>query len=163
MKMVSDYDEESLVGIFYFIDPEVSKNQKYYQEEMDKMADAYGVALHLFYGKEFFEHLHHGETWDEILKHLEKWKTEIPDFPETNFDTDAKNSFLEIKDLPPSIYRTIFQDEVIFNEIVLTLFPEKKTLKLLQDYFRSKSAEKKIYQTLADLLQDKLQGNNRFL
>ena len=87
---------------------------------------------------------------------MEQWKKEIPDFPETNFDIDAESSFEEIKDLSPSLYRKIFQDDVIFNEIVLTIFPEKKTLRLLLDYFKKKSSEKTIYKTIANLLEERL-------
>jgi len=42
------------------------------------------------------------------------------------------------------------------NEIILTIFPEKKTLKLLLEYFKSKSEEKTIYKTLSDLLKEKI-------
>lgn len=155
-EMVDKYDESNLVGIFYFIDPDLQKNKNYYQAEIEKMTHDYGVELHLFYGKELFDFLNRKNIWGEILRYLEQWKAEIPDFPETNFDIDAENSFEEIKDLSPSLYRRIFQDDTIFDEIILTLFPEKKTLRLLLDYFRSKAAEKIIYRTIADLLQSKL-------
>ncbi|MBU4312120.1 MAG: restriction endonuclease [Candidatus Omnitrophica bacterium] len=155
-EMVDKYDESNLVGIFYFIDPDLQKNKNYYKTELEKMTRDYGVELHLFYGKELFDFLNRENTWDEILRYLEQWKAEIPDFPETNFDIDAENSFEEIKDLSPSLYRRIFQDDTIFNEIILTLFPEKKTLRLLLDYFRSKASEKIIYRTIADLLQYRL-------
>jgi Holliday junction resolvase-like predicted endonuclease len=155
-EMVDKYNESNLVGIFYFIDPDLQKNKNYYKAELEKMTRDYGVKLYLFYGKELFNFLNREITWDEILKYLEQWKAEIPDFPETNFDIDAENSFEEIKDLSPSLYRRIFQDDTLFNEIILTLFPEKKTLRLLLDYFRSKAAEKIIYRTIADLLQSKL-------
>lgn len=155
-EMVDKYDESNLVGIFYFIDPDLQRNKNYYKTELEKMARDYGVKLYLFYGKELFEFLNHESTWGEVLKYLEQWKAKIPDFPETNFDIDTENSFEEIKDLSPSLYRRIFQDDTIFNEIILTLFPEKKTLRLLLDYFRSKATEKIIYRTIADLLQSKL-------
>jgi len=118
----------------------------------------YGVDIYLFYGIELFDFLKQKNIWDEILQYLEQWKKEIPDFPETNFDIEAENSFEEIKDLSPSLYRKIFQDDVIFNEIILTIFPEKKTLKLLLDYFKEKSSEKIIYKTIANLLEEKLES-----
>jgi hypothetical protein len=87
---------------------------------------------------------------------LIKWKKEIPDLPEINFDNEYENTFNEIKDMNPTWFRYIFENDQIFNEIVLTLFPEKKTLKLLLDYFITKSKEKKIYKTLGNLLKSKL-------
>ena len=146
-EMINKYGEKNLVGVFYFIDPELKKNKNYYEAELKRMSKDYGVTLNLDYGKELFEFLGHSEIWKEILKYLEEWKKEIPEFPETNFDLDAESSFEEIKDLNPSLFRTIFDNEEIFNEIVLTIFPEKKTLKLLLDYFESKAEEKTIYKT----------------
>ena len=155
-EMISKYGERNLVGIFYFIDPDLQKNKNYYKAELEKMSRDYGIELYLFYGVELFELLNKKDVWGEILNYLEQWKKEIPDFPETNFDIDAESSFEEIKDLSPSLYRKIFQDDVIFNEIVLTIFPEKKTLKLLLDYFKEKSSEKTIYKTIANLLEERL-------
>ena len=155
-EMINKYDEENLIGFFYFIDPELKKNKNYYEGELKKMSNDYGVKLYLCYGKELFEHLGHAEIWDEILQHLREWKKEIPDIPETNFDLDAESSFEEIKDLNPTIFRTIFKNDEIFNEIVLTIFPEKKTLKLLLEYFESKSKEKTIYKTLSELLKKRI-------
>jgi len=155
-EMINKYGEKNLVGVFYFIDPELKKNKNYYEAELKRMSKDYGVTLNLDYGKELFEFLGHSEIWKEILKYLEEWKKEIPEFPETNFDLDAESSFEEIKDLNPSLFRTIFDNEEIFNEIVLTIFPEKKTLKLLLDYFESKAEEKTIYKTLSELLKKRI-------
>ncbi len=155
-EIINKYGEKDIIGVFYFIDPELKKNKKYYEGKLDEMSKDYGVTLYLYYGKEFFEHLEQPEIWDEILMYLKKWKKEIPDFPETNFDLDAESSFKEIKDLNPAVFRKLFKDDEIFNEIVLTIFPDKKTLKLLLDYFESKSGEKKIYETLSDLLKKRI-------
>jgi len=155
-EIINKYGEENLTGIFYFIDPELIKNKNYYTNELERMSDAYGVNLYLHYGKELLDFLEHPEVWDEILKYLEKWKEEIPDLPETNFDLDAQSSFQEIKDLNPTWFRSIFESDEIFNEIALTLFPEKKTLKLLLNYFKSKSSEMQIYKTLSKLLESRL-------
>lgn len=157
-EMISKYGEKNLVGIFYFIDPDLQKNKNYYKAELEKMSRDYGIEICLFYGIELFDFLKQKSIWDEILKYLEQWKKAIPDFPETNFDINAESSFKEIKDLSPSLYRKIFRDDIIFNEIILTIFPEKRTLKLLLNYFNEKSSEKTIYKTIADLLEEKLEN-----
>lgn len=152
-EMVSKYGKERLTGIFYFIDPELRKNKKYYSEELDRMSKASGVTLHLFYGEELFTFLGHAEIWEEILSYLSAWKNEIQELPETNFDLAAQSSFEEIKDIEPALFRRLLKNDEIFNEIVLTIFPEKKTLKLLLEYFKNKSTEKTIYKTLTELLE----------
>ena len=149
-------NNSKIIGFFYFIDPELEKNKNYYAEELKKISQAYESDLKLLYGKELFIELKCEEVWNEIIEYLIKWKKEIPDLPEINFDNEYENTFNEIKDMNPTWFRYIFENDQIFNEIVLTLFPEKKTLKLLLDYFINKSKEKKIYKTLGNLLKSKL-------
>ena len=155
-EMINKYSEKSLVGFFYFIDPELKKNRNYYDAELKRMSKAYGVNLNLSYGEELFTILGHKEIWQEILKYLEEWKKEIPELPETNFDLNAQSSFEEIKDLNPAWFRSILENDEIFNEIVLAIFPEKKTLKLLFEHFKAKASEKTIYKTLSELLKKRI-------
>jgi hypothetical protein len=92
-------------------------------------------------------------VWEEILQNLKQWKTELPEMPEINFDLNAHNSFQEIKDINPTWIRTILKNDVIFKEIIMSIFPEKKTLNLLLNYYEKRSKEKIIYKTLYDLLK----------
>ena len=133
--MLSNYAENELIGVFYFIDPDLSKNKNYYIKELTKMTTDYNIETQLFYGKQLFDYLGFSNVWDEILTHLSNWKQEIPDFPEINFDIDAQHTFEEIKNLKPLIFRKLFDNDDIFKEIILTLFPMKQTLKLLYNYF----------------------------
>ena len=117
---------------------------------MTKLSEAYGVELYICYGKEFFDLIGVPEIWNEIIAYLKKWRSELPDMPEINFDKNPDDSFEEIKDLPPQVYRKLFDNEYLYNEIVLTIFPEKRVLKLLSHYFEQQ--EQKIYKTLVDKL-----------
>jgi hypothetical protein len=154
--IIEKYGEENLYGFFYFIDPELKKNKNYYTTELARMGKAYGVTLNLYYGEEIFSFLGHQNIWTEILEYLARWKKDIPELPETNFDLNAQSSYEDIKDLNPAWFRSILENDEIFNEILLTIFPEKKTLKLLYEYFKSKSSHKTIYQTLCNLLEKRL-------
>lgn len=147
------YGDDNLYGFFYFIDPDLIKNKNYYTDELKKMSTDYGVSVNISYGKDFFESINLSAVWDEIIVNLKRWKSELPDTPEINFDIEATNSFEEIKDLSASIYRKLFDNEELYNEIVLTIFPDKKVLKLLLNYFRQKKA--KVYQTLVEKLNNK--------
>ncbi|WRA85890.1 restriction endonuclease [Helicobacter pylori] len=73
--------------------------------------------------------------------------------PSLNFDENPLESFREIKDLAPSVYRKLLDNDEIFN-LVLILFPEQKVLKILMEYFRQQN--KTIYQQLASKLAQKL-------
>jgi len=110
--------------------------------------------LYLYYGEKLFEHFQFKPIWNEIIEYLKKWKVSIPDLPEINFDSNFNDTFNEIKDLSPSIFRKLFKNDDIFNEIVLTIFPQKKTLEMLRDYFNTKN--EKIYKTLYTSLNEKI-------
>ena len=152
--LLDNNNEKNLIGVIYFIDPDLRKNKNYYKERLEKMREQYGVELYLFYGEEFFKFLN--LDWEEVLKYLKKWKSELLDIPEINFDKDFQSTFNEIKDLSPQIFMKVFSNNIIFDEIVLTLFPERKVLNLLLEYFKEKSNETR-YKNLYELLKEKLE------
>jgi hypothetical protein len=152
--MIEKHGENNLVGIVYFIDPSLKKNKKYLSEELNSVSNDYNVECHLFYGKELFTFLNYEDVWNEINDYLVQWRSEIPELPIINFDIDAINTFSEIKDLRPSVFRNLFSNDEIFKEIILTLFPEKTTLKLLLNYFSQKPET--IYRTIADGLAQRI-------
>nr|WP_120961053.1 type II restriction endonuclease [Helicobacter pylori] len=120
---------------------------------MQKLSVDYGVPLSLCYGKELFEKLNVPQVWDEVLNHLVQWRETLPDLPSLNFDENPLESFKEIKDLAPSVYRKLLDNDGIFN-LVLILFPEQKVLKMLVEYFKQQN--KTIYQQLASKLAARL-------
>ncbi len=111
------------------------------------------MPLRLCYGKGLFENLNILQVWDEVLNHLAQWREILPDLPSLNFDENPLESFKEIKDLAPSVYRKLLDNDGIFN-LVLILFPEQKVLKMLAEYFKQQN--KTIYQQLASKLEEKL-------
>lgn len=154
--MLTQFGENELVGIVYFIDPDLAKNKNFYRAELQKMSQDYNVETQIFYGKHIFDCLEMSDVWQEILTYLEVWRKEIPDLPEINFDLNAYHTFEEIKNLKPPIFRKILSNDQIFEQIVPTLFPEKNTLKLLLTYFESK--ETTIYKNLANMLKQRIQA-----
>lgn len=151
--IIDIYGDDNLKGFFYFIDPDLTKNKNFYKNELEKMSVDYGVELYVCYGKDFFSLINMSNIWDEIIKYLKIWRNELPDTPEINFDNVPEHSFEEIKNIPPSIYRKLFDNEELYKEIVLTIFPDKKTLILLKQYFETR--DKKIYKTLVEKLNQK--------
>jgi len=130
--------EFKLIGIIYFIDPDLSKNKQYYLEELSNLNKFYGAELHLLYGRELFEYFQCPEIWDNILEWLKTWKENLPNLPDIDLDKEPKRSFHEIKDIKPSIWRRILKNEDLWNEGVITaLFSKGETLKLLNQYFKS--------------------------
>jgi len=146
---------QNLIGIMYFIDPDLVKNKNYYIEELDKMVDTYGVDLHLLYGKELFEFFNKLNVWNDLLSWLTQWKESLPELPEINFDNDPRDSFNEIKDLEIRFWRKILENEKLWKEgIMLAIFRNGETLRLLFEFFCRKT--ERAYQKFAEMIKQKL-------
>ena len=148
---------QNLIGIMYFIDPDLVKNKNYYIKELNKMANTYGVDLHLLYGKELFEFFDKLDVWNDLLSWLTRWKDSLPELPEINFDNNPQDSFNEIKDLEIRFWRKILENEKLWEEgIMLAIFRNGETLRLLFEFFSGK--EERAYQKLAEMIKQKLEN-----
>jgi len=133
------------------------KNKNFYEQELSKLKNAYAIDLAVCYGKGLFESIGSSNIWFEIMTNLEKWRKTIPKLPEINFDIHPENSFNEIKSLPLSVYRRIFDEPRIAEQILPVLFPNGKTLQLLLAYIAKQN--KPIAQNIALKITDYLKNN----
>jgi hypothetical protein len=144
-----------LIGIMYFIDPDLLKNKRYYIEELNKLQNFYGIDLKLFYGKELFDYFGKSEAWENILMWLKKWKDNLPELPNINFDNEPEKTFNEIKDLQLGYWRKILENDKLWEAAILqNIFKEGKTLNLMLQFFQSQN--KKPYKYLAELLKNRI-------
>ncbi len=155
----SNYPNERIEGVMYFIDPDLKKNTNYYLDVFKKISSDYKTEVNLFYGSEFFDYLNFSDVWEEIIEHLTKWREGIPELPKINFDSAPKSSFEEIKNMSPADYRRLFDNYEALVDIYRILFPKCATLRLLYDYFLKQEAE--IYKTLAEKLDIVINNNLR--
>lgn len=111
---------------------------------MNRMAEDYGCSPKLYYGVELFKKNEEGiqdlpyEMWNEINEYLILWKETLPDMPEVNFDINSEEVFEEIKDLFPAIYRKLFENEEVIEQILPIIFTTGEVLRKLKVYFYSK-------------------------
>ena len=133
----------------YFIDPSLAKNKNYYATEIKKIQSDYKIHAKLCYGKELWDEICHPEVWNELLNYLEKWKKEIPDMPSINFDDEAEKTFEEIKNIEASVFRKLFNNKIVCNEILPILFPKNESLELLYKHFSEHEKQNSIYKTLS--------------
>jgi hypothetical protein len=147
--LIHEYKETKLQCFMYFIDPSLTKNKKYYSSEIEKLQSDYNIYVKLCYGKELWDEINHPEIWNELLKYLDQWKKEIPDMPSINFDEDAQSTFDEIKNIEVSVFRKMFNNKTICNEILQILFPQNKSLILLQKHFELLGKQHSIYNNLS--------------
>lgn len=145
------YNGYKIIPIMWFIDDSLTKNRNYYLKRMQSMSADYECEPLLFYGETMFAEIgdFDVEIWNETLLYLERWKETLPDMPEINFDNNAQVVFDEIKDLPPLIYRKLFNNEEVIRQIFPIIFPQGVVLNMLCDYFSSKKDA--IYHNLANM------------
>jgi len=142
---------KNLIGIMYFIDPDLRKNQNFYTEKLKEFSNFYGVELYLFYGRELFEYFNRPKIWDDLVQWLKKWKDELPELPEINFDEKPEESFEEIKELEVRYWRRILQNDKLWKEgIIQALFKTGETFRLILEYFRQQHSTP--YKNLEKLL-----------
>jgi len=147
--------KKDLIGIMYFIDPDLSKNKNFYLEELKKMKGIYGIQLELLYGKELFEYFKRPELWDDIIAWLKKWKDELPELPEINFDNDPKGSFDQIKELEIRYWRKILDNDKLWEEgIMKAMSRNGAILRLVLESFKSNKDTP--YKKLSEQLEQKL-------
>jgi len=129
--LLNIYGNQLTWGFFYFIDPSIVKNKSFYQLELKQLQESWGVPLSVSYGQELFEQLGYADIWLNIIENLQQWRDDIPGLPSINFDSAPKESAEEIKNLPLRIFRKLFDDERITNQILPVLFPTGETLRIL--------------------------------
>lgn len=105
LEILNNVHQGQLVGVMYFVDPDLEKNKNYYVRELNNLSAFYSVRLHLFYGPEFFTHFGHPEFWNDLTSWFVRWKSELPDFPDVNLDLSPKECFDELVDLPIGVWR----------------------------------------------------------
>ncbi len=156
---------ENAEAFMFFVDPDMTKNENYYRNRLEKTLISKKIPIHICYGKPFYEVLDIPHVWDEIVAYLEKWREGIPEFPELNFDLEPEKALEQIKRVSASNLQKIFSNDLIFNDIILTIFPQKTTLYLLLTYIEEllnvspqtlKKAALKNYQEVYNLLKNRL-------
>ena len=88
--LVDIYGDKVTWGFFYFIDPSLIKNRNFYQPELAKLQESWGVRLSVSYGQDMFDQLGYPNIWLDIMANLQKWRHDIPDLPNVNFDTNPE-------------------------------------------------------------------------
>lgn len=127
---------ERLVGILYFLDPNMVRQRSFYSEALAQLRREFATELHLFYGPEFYAYLGQPTLWVDLVSFISKWKTTIEDLPLPDFDANPEDSFSELKVLDQRYWWNLLLEDQLWEERLLqTLFRTGETLILLRDYF----------------------------
>jgi hypothetical protein len=146
--------KKKIIGIMYFVDPDLVKNKNYYSSQLSRLTKLYKVQLYLFYGEELFNYLRSPYYWNALLEWLVKWKENLPELPEINFDIDPQESFDELKDLENKYWEKLLENEKLWEAgIIKALFKTGDTLKILLRFFSSQTNSQNLYKLLEDKLK----------
>ena len=155
LEILNKVHEGHLVGIMYFVDPDLMKNARYYDQELSELAQFYSTPLYLFYGSELFNFLGHSSLWGDMISWLVRWKSELPDLPEINLDVAPEETFQEIISLPVSKWRRLIVNDRLWDEgIIQALFRDGATLRLILAEFSRKQYQP--YLSLSKILTERL-------
>ena len=70
--LVDIYGDKVKWGFFYFIDPSLVKNRNFYEPELQKLQESWGVHLSVSYGQDMFNQLGLSHIWPDIMNNLQK-------------------------------------------------------------------------------------------
>ena len=129
VKQLYELHDGKLTAIFYFLDPALTKNRRYYERQCQQLANQLqGVNIRVMYGRELFEYLSTGEDWTQLLEHLRTWKNQLQSSELLNMETEE--ALMEItQKLNIRVWRRIAQQDAFWDEsFVRTLFPEGRGL-----------------------------------
>jgi hypothetical protein len=129
---------DALIGIMYFIDPSLHKNEGYYQQEIKTLQKELGIPIYLFYNGEVFQFLQgHTRTWDLLLGSLQDWRKSVPEQITLDYDANPEKTLVELSSVSGSIwYKLITNDALWESGVITTLFPNGAALQKLEATFR---------------------------
>ncbi len=154
-----------LVGIMYFIDPSLHKNEGFYQEEIAALQGELGIPIYLFYNGELFQHLEgHTRNWELLVSSLQTWRDTVPEQIVLDYDADPDRTLAELGQIAGSVWHKLIVHEALWSGgVIKTLFPNGRTLRQLQNMFRQAGMKKyrvgkanSTYSQLADLLEHQI-------
>ncbi len=137
--VIKVYPNKEIHAIMYFLDPELKKNQNFYQQEVNKMAEEINktyqskVKAFLLYGEEIFLHLHQIYplviSWGELLEWLKAWKNSLHSIRENlDFSEDA---VMQIAKTKPDLILELANHESLWDEgLIREIFGDAKVLKV---------------------------------
>lgn len=158
---ISNNPETRVESVFYFIDPNIRKNENYYRDELSKISEFYRINTHLLYGKELFEFLGKEDLWNSLINCLKSWKTTIPDLPNIDYDEDVNDTIEILKKLSLTDWRKLIDNDELWEEngIIARLFRNGKSLRaicyIFENYDRARLREQ--YMEVAKRLERRLE------
>lgn len=131
LDVIKKYPNYEVKAYFWYLNDDLKKNQNYFNGKMEENSECF---QELIYGEDFFiKVLNSPEAWKELISHQIKFKNKRKPFKlPKNFDTNKKvlKSLLRLKEKEPKLFKKLYSDTPVYNEIRKKLFPTGQNLKL---------------------------------
>lgn len=126
------YPNQKIIAGMWFTDSGLTKNKKYYQENIATNTDDF-LILHLWYGQEIFaKFFNRIDIWEEWIAHLKQNKSErskdilsVPDFDNSD---EIRLALQKLKANEPKLIKKLLSNNNDFVELRKELFPTGKNL-----------------------------------
>lgn len=131
VEMLFSRHKNNLVAVFYFVDPSLHKNRRFYASKIADLKEDLGLdSIYLWYGNELFVELGLAQNWEQLVTWLKRWKSEIPTLPSVNWETpEAIGELKELVQSEPQLWLKFARCLPLWQEgIVNLLFPTREGL-----------------------------------
>lgn len=133
----------NVTAIMYFIDPSLTKNQKYYLEKLGQLKQENDDTIELFYGEQFFHFLNRIDVWNDLIHWLETYRNSLPELFDLNFDSNSQEAFEEIITMEMRYWRKLISEDRLWETGLLNvLFASGETLSRVVEYFHHNGLHK---------------------
>lgn len=123
VRMLYRRHQQNLFAIFYFLDPTLNKNRKFYSAKCQSLAHTLGLpSIFLWYGSQCFDSLTKAEDWQQLLDFLYRWKHELVETEILNMENPE--TLKELSALDMKVWQQIANTVAFWDEsFIRTLFP----------------------------------------
>ena len=131
------YPQQKIIASMWFSDESLSKNKKFYLEQVANNTDEM-VEIHIFYGGAIFESLFDRlDIWNELISHLKQNKQErckdILNIPDFDTSKEIKEALFLVQKEYPKLIKNLLSNKQEFVELRKELFPTNHNLNFLKD------------------------------
>jgi hypothetical protein len=154
-----------LTGVMYFIDPSLTKNRRYYLDELSAtIHPKFNIDLWLCYNGELFDKLGNPTAWNTLEQALIQWRDTVRQDINLNYDLDPETTVVETQLVTLSTWLSFAQNDLLWtNGVVKCLFPTGEGLQAITidlerrfEKILTKRKQREAFQLTINLLKQRL-------
>jgi hypothetical protein len=154
-----------LTGVMYFIDPSLTKNRRYYLDELSTTIHLkFNIDLWLCYNGELFDKLGNKGAWHTLEQALIQWRDTVRQDINLNYDLEPETTVIETQSVTLSTWLSFAQNDLLWtNGVVKCLFPTGEGLRAVIldlekrfEHVLTKQKQRAAFQLTINLLRQRI-------